>query len=215
MANIIKELLDAYRVNRDFQKEIRETYRNSIKEVLSSLYDTGVRFIYGGSLAKGTANTNSCDIDLICYVNCNTNMTLKEIYETTAKALEDNNYLVNRKNSAIELTGKIGENSWDTTVDVVPGRYIKDSQDVNLWNNREQKTLKTNPEKQINKVKESNSKDLIRIVKLFREFNNLRFKSFFLEIFIIDIVEEDFQDGDDIQDKLVHFCNHSNDIGTT
>lgn len=214
MGNILNELLDKYRVNRDFQSEIRNGYRNPIQNVLGTLYDVGVRFMYGGSLAKGTANINSCDIDLLCYVDFDSNMTLKEIYNITAKQLIDTKYVTNIKNSAIEVTGKLGEAEWDYTVDVVPGRYISDtSKDVNLWNNRQQKTMKTNPEVQIEKVKESESKEVIRLIKLYRDFNSFKFKSFFLEIFAIDVVEDDFNEGDDITDKLMHFCNHYNDIG--
>lgn len=210
----IKELLKEYNVNRDFQKEIRKGYRTPIQDVLGSLYDVGVNFIYGGSLAKNTANTNSCDIDLLCYVASNSKMTLKDIYKTTEKALHDKGYFINPKNSAIEVTGKLGENQWDYTVDVVPGRYINNnSKDVNLWNNRQNNFMKTNPEVQINKVRESGSKDIIRIIKLFREFNSFKFKSFFLEIFIIDVVEKLYVEGDDITDRLMHFCNSFEKIG--
>ena len=57
----------------------------------------------------------------------------------TAQALVDKGYYVQKKNSAISITGHVDEGIWDTNVDVVPGRYIATSEDVNLWNNREQK----------------------------------------------------------------------------
>ena len=68
---------------------------------------------------------------------------------------------------------------------------------------------------QINKVKKSNSKEIIRLIKLYREFNNFKFKSFYLEIFAIDVVEPEFVAGDNIYDKLVKFCSHYNEIGKT
>ena len=210
---VLKDILNEYRVDRDFQKEVREGYRNPIQDVLGSLYDTRVHFIYGGSLAKGTANVNSCDIDLLSYVYSDTNLTLKQIYEKTAQALVDKGYYVQKKNSAISITGHFDEGIWDTNVDVVPGRYIATSEDVNLWNNREQKSLKTNPEKQINKVKQSLSKDVIRIIKLFRDRNNFKFKSFFLEIFCIDVIEPLYDESDDLFNKVFHFFKHYNDIG--
>ena len=75
------------------------------------------------------------------------------------------------------------------------------------------KSLKTNPEKQINKVKQSLSKDVIRIIKLFRDRNNFKFKSFFLEIFCIDVIEPLYDESDDLFNKVFHFCKHYNDIG--
>ena len=73
--------------------------------------------------------------------------------------------------------------------------------------------LKSNPELQINKVLQSNCKDLIRLLKLYRSFNTFRFKSFYLEIFAIDVVQPEFQDDDNLYDQLVKFCSHYDDIG--
>lgn len=213
----IEDLLSKYRVNRDFQSEIRKDYRNEIENTLSTAFDHGTKiyFRYGGSLAKGTANTNSCDIDLLCYIDSDSCLTLKQVYESAQKALQENGYLIEPKNSAIKVFGKLGDNKWDITVDVVPGKYTRNekSGDVNLWCKKDNKSLKTNPEIQINKVKKSESKDVIRTIKLYRDFNNFRFKSFFLEIFTIDIVEPDFKEGDSLIDKLIKFCDHFEDIG--
>lgn len=218
----LNNLLVEYRVYRDFSLEIRTGYRSPLENDLNKYYDEKPNYRYGGSLAKTTANSNSCDIDLLCYFDSENTDRLELIYNKTIKALRikalrSSSYLFEAKNSAICVYGKIGEPKWDTTVDVVPGKYTanKDNKDVYLWCNRDKCRLKSNPELQINKVKESNSKELIRLIKLYREFNNFKFKSFYLEIFAIDVVEPEFVAEDNIYDKLVKFCSHYNEIGKT
>ena len=82
-----------------------------------------------------------------------------------------------------------------------------------MWKNKEKSRLKTNPLKQISKVKESSSKDIIRLIKIFRNKNNFAFKSFYLEIFAIDIVEQKFTEADDLLDKLIKYCESYKEIG--
>lgn len=213
----LNNLLVEYRVDRDFSLEIKTGYRSPLENVLNNYYDEKPNYRYGGSLAKTTANSNSCDIDLLCYFDSENTDSLELIYNKTIEALRSASYLFEAKNSAICVYGKIGEPKWDTTVDVVPGKYTsnEDNKDVYLWCNRDKCRLKSNPELQINKVKKSNSKELIRLIKLYREFNNFKFKSFYLEIFAIDVVEPEFVAGDNIYDKLVKFCSHYNEIGKT
>ena len=211
----LKELLDNYSVKRDFTTDLREEYRKPLESDLNSIYEVKPNYRYGGSLAKGTANNNSSDMDLLCYFDDDYQFGLKAIYDKTYNALIKNGYICQTKNSAIYVTGKIGNPQWEITIDVVPGKYTSNdaNKDVYLWCNKDNSRLKSNPEKQIDKVKLSKSKDVIRLIKLYREFNNFSFKSFFLEIFAIDIVELEYEDNDSIYDKLVKFCSHYDDIG--
>lgn len=214
--SVLSDLLYEYRIDRDFQTEIRQEYRLDIQKALSNAFDgVKIQFRYGGSLAKGTANINSCDIDLLCYLSNESELTLKEIYDAAAKALMENDYWIERKNSAIKVFGKNNESMWDITVDVVPGKYSsnEDSDDVFLWRNENNSKLKTNPTKQIEMVKQSKSKEVIRIIKLFRDLNNFKFKSFFLENFVISTVEPKYEDGDNLFDKLIKFCDMYELIG--
>ena len=209
------KLLDNYCVKKDFSNEIRNGYRNPLEDTLNIMFNEKPNYRYGGSLAKGTANTNSCDIDLLCYFDSDYDKSLKDIYDETKDALIKNNYFIECKNSAITVFGDIENKKWDISVDIVPGKYTSNdnNKDVFLWCNRDKKRLKSNPEIQIDKVKKSNCKDVIRIIKLYRYFNNFKFKSFYLEIFAIDVVAKDFRDNDSLYDKLVKFCGHYSDIG--
>lgn len=163
---------------RNFSQEVREGYRHPLETDLNYFYDEKPNYRYGGSLAKGTANSNSSDIDLLCYFSSEHTKSLKNIYDDTYKALSKKNYYVTCKNSAICVTGSLTDGIWEISVDIVPGKYTQndDNKDVYLWCNRENKRLKSNPEIQIDKVKKSAFKDLIRIIKLYRSFNDFEFK---------------------------------------
>ncbi|MGI6644458.1 MAG: nucleotide-binding domain-containing protein [Bacilli bacterium] len=213
---VLNELLDEYKVTIEFKDAIKVDYREQIENVLDDAFSGYTRSCrYGGSLAKGTANINSCDIDILYYLHSDTDLTLQEIYSTAIKALSEY-YNLEAKNSAITLKGEKNKKNWDMSVDVVPGRFINHSkEDVNLWCNRTKSSLKTNPDKQIKKIRESEAKDVIRLIKLYREFNNFKFKSFFLEIFTVDIVEANFDINDNLVDKLIKFCNCWDQIGKT
>lgn len=214
----LKELLNLYRVDNDFREEIKNGYRIPLQEVINEAFDDKPNYRYGGSLAKETANKSSCDIDLLCYMDSSSELSVECIFNKVVKALRENNqYFYTVKNSAICVTGDVEDYCWDISVDIVPGKYTSndDNKDVYLWCNKDEQRLKSNPEIQINKVKESKSKDIIRLIKIFREKNNFSFKSFFLEIFAIDIVEPTYDDGDSLYDKLVKFCSHYDEIGKT
>jgi len=209
------DILDKYSVSDSFAKEVREKYRNDLEESLSKNYSLTPKYRYGGSLSKGTANTNSCDIDLLCYLPSDETLSVEDIYKTAEESLRDSNYYFQSKNSAICVKGKNNEKPWEMTVDVVPGKYTsnEDNKDVYLWCNRDRCRLKSNPELQIEKVRNSDSKDVIRLIKLYRTFNSFIFKSFFLENFAIDVIEPEFVNEDSIMDKLVKFCKRWEDIG--
>lgn len=215
--NDLGNLLDKYKIDQDDREKIAEQYKQGIEDVLRSRFSregTDVSIQYGGSLKKGTANSTDCDLDILCYVDSDSDLSVEEIYNIANEELTNNGYTTSPKNSAIKVTQKSGDPSWDMTIDVVPGKYFSNNtDDVWLWQNKDRCKLKTNPVKQIGKVRHSSSRDVIRLIKLYRYFNGFSFKSFFLENFCIDIVEPDFEEGDDLQDKLIKFCRHYQDIG--
>lgn len=209
------KLLDKYKIDRNFTEEIRNGYRNQLEDDINSYLNEKPNYRYGGSLAKNTANTNSCDIDLLCYMDSNSSYSVEKIYNEIANSLSNNQFIIERKNSAICVTGKIGEDKWDISVDVVPGKYTSNdnNKDVYLWCNKDNARLKSNPEIQIEKVKTCCYKDLIRLVKLYRTFKNFKFKSFYLEIYIIDYLSKYLKPEETLYNNLVIFSEHYDDIG--
>ncbi len=209
------KLLDKYKIDRNFTEEIRNGYRNQLEDDINSYLNEKPNYRYGGSLAKNTANTNSCDIDLLCYMDSDSSYSVEKIYNEIANSLSNNQFIIERKNSAICVTGKNGEDKWDISVDVVPGKYTsnENNKDVYLWCNKDKARLKSNPEIQIEKVKTCCYKDLIRLVKLYRTFKNFKFKSFYLEIYIIDYLSKYLKPEETLYNNLVIFSEHYDDIG--
>lgn len=209
-------ILSENKIDKDFNDEVKNGYRLPLQDIINQGFEQiKPNYRYGGSLAKGTANINDCDIDLLCYLPSDVNLSVENIYKTIEKSLNKSCYLYQSKNSAIRVYGDNNE-LWDISVDLVPGKYTSaDNKNVYLWCNKTNNKLLSNPEIQINKVKESNIKDVIRFIKFFRNFKNFKFKSFFLEIFAIDIVEQTIIDEDNLYDKLIKFCSHFNEIGIT
>jgi hypothetical protein len=56
-----------------------------------------------GSFAKGTANRSGTDIDLFISLSSTTTNTLKEIYETLFKCMQDAGYTPKRQNVSINV----------------------------------------------------------------------------------------------------------------
>ena len=212
----LNDLLKTYEVDNNEKIEIREKYRKDVETCLRNAFRficEKITIVYGGSLAKDTAISDSSDVDILCYLSSDCALSVEEIYKEALKALTLDGFILKAKNSAICVTGHSKETPWDKTIDVVPGKFIdNDEGDVFLWQNRSQKKLKTNPAKQINKIKNSNSKDLIKLIKIYRACRGFELKSFYLEIFCIDVVEKEFGVGDDLLDKLVKFSRHYNDF---
>src|SRR5690554_5890533 len=213
MNKFIKNLLNENSVSNELRELIKDNYRNVIEDDLENAFDFTPTFKYGGSLAKHTANKGSADIDLLCYLPSTSIMSVKDVYEKTSKILKTKGYHVVEKNSAIHVTGKNDE-IFQFTIDVVPGKYIdNESRDVFLWKSREQVRMKTNPVLHLEKIRSSNSNEVIRFFKLIRDYKKIKFKSFYLKLFIIDIVEPFYIDTDLLQDKIMKVLYNLDSIG--
>lgn len=147
----------------------------------------------GGSIAKGTLNRESYDLDVHLYFpsgNTSAGDTLEEIYKTVARNL-DKNYELTEKRSAIRLQTRDDQGKFtDLHIDVVPGRYLNGtSGPVFLYQNGGDKGhLKTEIEIQIAHVCESGLTQVIRLFKLWKVCGNLNIKTFILELLVIELL---------------------------
>lgn len=142
---------------------------------------------------------------------CQLKASIKKIFAL----LESNGFYLNPKNSAISVYGDKTNGKWESTVDVVPGKYTSkdDNKDAYLWCNKTKSRLKSNPEIQISKVKQSKMREVIMFIKYYTQTHNFKFKSFFLEIFAIDVVQPKISEKDNLYDMLVKFCSSFDLIG--
>jgi hypothetical protein len=164
---------------------------------------------YGGSKAKGTMIREMYDLDIPCYFDRDdqdAGGTLEDIFHKTEKAL-GKKYKVQPKTSVLRLLSSQDENRGIYThVDVVPGRFIDDSnEDCFLYiNGGEKCRLRTNIETQINYIRDSGRRPAIRLAKLWRVRSGLQIKTFGLELSVIQILASR-KIGNDLDDQLIEF----------
>jgi hypothetical protein len=150
---------------------------------------------YGGSKAKGTMNRESFDLDLPTYFRCDdvgAGDTLKQIYDSTAVALEKD-FLVDRRRSSLRLMDRTGAGGQEFThLDVVPARFVDETATFAFIHQRDcdKERLKTNLDMHIDLVKASGVRPAIRIQKLWKVRRSLQVKTFVLELLVIDILRD-------------------------
>lgn len=165
--------------------------RDEVDRLLREKYpDSNLTFTHGGSRAKGTMIRDDYDLDEVVYFeneDTAAGETLEEIYEDVATLLEES-YSVRRKRSALRLRSADGKK--DLKVDVVPGRYIDNTKtDVFLHQNEgDKERLKTNLAVHISHIRGSGFTDEIKLAKLWRTRNDIRMKTFPLELLVIEVL---------------------------
>ena len=160
------------------------TYKAAYKiwpvvEDWSNNYLTKITF--SGSYAKGTAVKGGTDVDLFISLKSTVPNSLKEIYNSLYKRLDNYNYHPRKQNVSIGIT-------WNKVkIDLIPAkRQGSHSNDHSIFKNKQQTWTKTNIVKHINKVQYSNRIDEIKLTKIWRNQHNLDFPSIYLELFVID-----------------------------
>lgn len=178
--------------------------RRDVERILRRRFGKEPVMKVGGSVAKGTTNRESYDLDLPFYFprdDESGGKTIREIYENVEEALQEH-YHTERKGVAVRLYER--EKGTDFHTDVVPGRYIDgDSGDAFLYPaNTEKERLQTNLEVHIAHVKDSGVVDAIRLQKLWRVRRNLSVKTFALELLTIDLLAT--RKHDKLPDQMIH-----------
>lgn len=187
--SFLESILEKQKLEED-QLEILRGRRDELEKVLRSEFGAAATIKYGGSKAKGTMIQESYDLDIVCYLNSDTADTLEQIYDRAYNKLETA-YLVEKKKSAIRvLRQKSSDDDINYHVDVVPGRFVEGNKgDCYLHQTEGDKTrLKTNIKKHIEFVQESGQVDLIKLAKLWKTRRQLDFKTFVLEVFVVEKV---------------------------
>jgi len=143
-----------------------------------------------GSFAKGTGNRSGTDIDLFISLSSETRETLKEVYESLYKRLQEAGYSPRRQNVSI----KICVGGYD--VDLVPGkRQGFFDADHSLYRRRADSWTKTNVQTHIGHVVAAGWISETRIIKLWRDQKGLDFPSFYLELAVIKALGGQFRTG--------------------
>ncbi|MFB1082499.1 hypothetical protein [Jeotgalibacillus sp. JSM ZJ347] len=180
----LSELLDDEKIQPEDKEKIKEK-RDEVESLLRGEFGSKIKTVkYSGSIAKETAINSSKDIDLAVHFKKESYATLASMYEDVYDFLEKN-YEVRKQKVSIGIP--------DFEVDVVPGRRISDKSEDNnvyLYRSDTDSRIKTNIETHKSHITESGCRDIIKIFKIWRDRWNLKFKSFALELLVIQALKD-------------------------
>ncbi|CEJ68138.1 hypothetical protein BN1195_00420 [Chryseobacterium oranimense G311] len=193
---------------------------SEVKESLERNYGIKIYSPFNsGSYAKNTAINTRFDFDLVCPFTRNafgSNGTLKNMYEDVFDFLQKEYRdlaTVKRQKVSIGIEFYADEDGDIIKIDVVPGREFnvdqyKDDQNLNLYVYKQyglfaegSDRLKTNIEAQkahvIDRVASEKEKirKIVRLLKIWKVESNKKYKSFFLELFVIKAVDKEDVSG--------------------
>jgi hypothetical protein len=160
----------------------------SVESILRSKYDEDPLIVPAGSFAKHTMNLESYDLDVICYFSRKGIMertSLGSIYQDVKTTLADR-FFIEEKRSALRLKDKT--NKIDCHIDVVPGRFIDDSDTVTYLHQTEgdHDYLQTDTKVHVRTIRDSGLTDAIRLLKLWNVRRAARVKTFVLELLAVE-----------------------------
>ena len=142
-----------------------------------------------GSFAKGTANNSGTDIDIFISLSSGVTNSLKEIYESLFDKFKNAGYSPKKQNVSLNI--RVGGYS----VNLAPAKQQPYSTtDHSLYKNQHDTWTKTNVDKHIQYVANSNRLEEIRIIKLWRHQKGISFPSFYLEMASISTLSGKYGD---------------------
>lgn len=145
-----------------------------------------------GSRIKGTAISLASDVDYLISLKNDCQGSLAEIYESLFLRLKSIYPSARKQNVSIRI--KLSE----LEVDVTPARKLTgNTNNHNIYVSKIDSWRQTNIQKHINDVSQSGRIKEIKILKIWRQLNNLDFPSIYLEYLIIDIILCGKLKGDD------------------
>ena len=185
----LQDLLDSQNLKQEQEITLKAHKKEVTDYLISEFQDKNPTIKYAGSYEKGTMIRDCYDLDIVCYFPDTDTRTLKEIRDDVSVHL-NKKYLMQDKASAeriLSLKGITAPQSYH--IDVVPGRFISGSNDVFLHlAEGEKERLQTNLKTHISHIKDSGCVPIIRLVKVWAHRNNVKVKTFVLELFVVEVL---------------------------
>lgn len=155
--------------------------KNTLQSWASSCY---INILNSGSRAKGTAISLASDVDYLVSLTsgCNENSGgLKSIYESLFSKLNGSYTNVRKQNVSVRI------NLNGLEVDITPARkQVGNTSDHWLYVSKFDTRQQTNIQKHIQDVSQSGRLNEIKLLKIWRELNQLEFSSIYLEYLLIN-----------------------------
>jgi hypothetical protein len=183
----LQDLLDSQNLKPEQELTLKAHKKEVTDYLIAEFQDKNPTIKYAGSYEKGTMIRDCYDLDIVCYFPDTDTRTLKEIRDDVSVHL-NKKYLMQDKASAeriLSLKGVTAPQSYH--IDVVPGRFISGSNDVFLHlAEGEKERLQTNLKTHISHIKDSGCVPIIRLIKVWAHRNNVKVKTFLLELFVVE-----------------------------
>lgn len=195
------QILDAYK-GRDIQTH--SATLAFIKEDLRRWAGTCfIEIVDSGSYAKGTAISNSSDIDLLISLkhDCNENFGgLKSCYKLLYDWLSKSYSNVRKQNVSVRVKFN------NLEIDITPARKLAgNTNDHSLYVSKKDSVKKTSIKKHIGDISQSGRTNEIKLLKIWREINGVDFPSIYLEYLLIKkILINRPKSIDSLSDNLSH-----------
>lgn len=166
--------------------EMLRTRREILETSLQHRWAEGSpRFYYGGSFGKKTMIASQFDLDLVIYFPPQTKSNIQTLYEQVEQRLREAGHAALRRNVAVRLQYVEGFH-----VDVVPGIATDETHEyADLWATEKARTKRTSIKRHIRTIRESNQREVIRLLKLWRWRNRVPIGSFILELATIKALQ--------------------------
>lgn len=179
----LRQVLQRYAIDQGLYSPVRAV-QTALWPVLKQW---GGRFILdvkpSGSFAKGTAVHGGTDIDIFVSLTSTLTDSLKSIYATLHNALAQAGYSPRPQNVSLGIV------SGGYKVDVTPGRrQDQHGRYHSLHSHRTGSWMQTNIDEHVQVVGGSGRTDEIRLMKIWRNRFGLDWPSFYLELFVIDVL---------------------------
>lgn len=189
MSTYLKSLLASQELSTPQQQSL-DAHKAEVELFLRQEFGQSPIIKIAGSVSKGTAVSDSYDLDVVMYFPSSDTRTLKAIYQEVHNKLASR-YTIDPKTSALRITGvSNASNNSDYHIDVVPGRFIPGTKDVFLYmNSADRERMQTNLKTHIDYITQSGCQEIIKLVKLWKVRNGVVFKTFILELFVIDALQ--------------------------
>ena len=182
--------------------------RDKIEGQLRDNLSGNPRFYYAGSYGKKTLIRASYDLDIVVYWSSKSTFTLQDIYKSVGSVLQKKWDFVRSKRVGWELRFK-----GDFHIDVVPGKSSSaDDTYAYLYNSKINNRFQTSIKIHIDTVKDSERRDIIRLMKLWKKRKNVPITSFILEQMVIDGCKERRASFSDLESQLnasFHYINNN------
>lgn len=178
--------------------------RASIEKMLKTYYGSKIEtVVYSGSYAKHTSIDLHYDLDICVYFKYDAFSTLSDMFNDIGTFLKRTFFDFDVKQQRVSW----GLNIERMSVDIVPVRSLGDgTYDAYLYSSSSKSYTKTNIVKQIDYISKSEARPIIKLMKIWRDEHNLKFKSFALELLTIQALKG--YDSTDYGNQLFHVLKY-------